>query len=120
MLDQVLQNSRDVLVVDDGSTDGTAELLAARNDIAVVTHKPNRGYGAALRSAFCYALKHGYDVLVTIDCDGQHEPQRIPRVRRGLRPTRRSSPAAATCRRSPARAAPPADRRRINWRSRPR
>ncbi|MEO0528977.1 MAG: glycosyltransferase family 2 protein [Planctomycetota bacterium] len=77
VLDQVVQHADDVLVVDDGSTDGTADLLAKRGDIRVVTHEPNRGYGAALRTAFCYAKKHGYDTLVTIDCDGQHEPQRI-------------------------------------------
>ncbi len=78
VLDEVLRYSRNVLVVDDGSTDGTAELLAGRNDVARVTHAKNQGYGAALRSAYCYALEHNYDVLVTIDCDGQHEPQRIP------------------------------------------
>jgi len=70
---------QDVLVVDDGSTDGTRQLLAARSDVSVVTHERNRGYGAALNSAFQYSIDHRYDVLVTIDCDGQHEPQRIPR-----------------------------------------
>src|SRR5438045_8100533 len=78
VLDEVLRFSSDVLVVDDGSTDGTSELLAARRDIRRVTHEKNRGYGAALRSAFDYTLAHGYEVLVTIDCDGQHTPQRIP------------------------------------------
>ncbi|MEQ8847434.1 glycosyltransferase family 2 protein [Botrimarina sp.] len=77
VLDEVVAHADDVLVVDDGSTDATAELLAGRTDVRVVTHEPNRGYGAALRTAFCYAKKHRYDVLVTIDCDGQHEPQRI-------------------------------------------
>jgi dolichol-phosphate mannosyltransferase len=43
-----------------------------------VTHSVNRGYGAALVSAFQYALAHDFDVLVTMDCDGQHEPARIP------------------------------------------
>lgn len=78
VLDQVRRYSDHVLVVDDGSTDGTGDLLARRNDIHVLTHAENRGYGAALISAFEYAQRHQYDVLVTIDCDGQHVPQRIP------------------------------------------
>lgn len=79
VLDEVTKYSDDVVVVNDGSTDGTAELLAKRSDVIVVNHSCNRGYGAALRTAFGYASAHDYDVLVTIDCDGQHEPQRIPR-----------------------------------------
>jgi dolichol-phosphate mannosyltransferase len=77
VLDEVARYASDVLVVDDGSTDGTADRLAARKDILGVRHRENRGYGAALQTAFDYAIRSGYDVLVTIDCDGQHEPQRI-------------------------------------------
>jgi dolichol-phosphate mannosyltransferase len=79
VLDEVGLYSRDNLVVDDGSDDGTSDLLGRRTDIHLVRHAQNRGYGAALRTAFEYALEHDYEYLVTIDCDGQHEPQRIPR-----------------------------------------
>ncbi len=77
VLDLVAQYADDVLVVDDGSTDGTSGLLSKRDDIKLLPHGVNRGYGAALISGFDYAEEHGYEYVVTIDCDGQHEPQRI-------------------------------------------
>lgn len=78
VLKQVVQYCSNILVVDDGSTDGTREILDDY-DVEVVRHEPNRGYGSALITAFQYAIEHDFDVLITIDCDGQHEPQRIPR-----------------------------------------
>lgn len=78
VLAEVRRYSPEILVVNDGSSDGTTELLAAEPGIHLVTHDKNRGYGAALRSAFDFAVKNDYDVLVTIDCDGQHQPRMIP------------------------------------------
>jgi len=82
VLDEVLRFTPHVLVVDDGSTDGTSRILADRlerqGDIRVVRHPQNRGYGAALETAFRETLGGAWDGLVTIDCDGQHQPQLIP------------------------------------------
>jgi dolichol-phosphate mannosyltransferase len=78
VLAEVRRYSPEILVINDGSTDRTGELLARQNDLTVITHPGNRGYGAALISAFGYAVAHEIDVLVTMDCDGQHEPARIP------------------------------------------
>jgi glycosyltransferase involved in cell wall biosynthesis len=78
VLTEVKRYSPHIVVVNDGSSDRTAQLLAQHADIDVVTHEKNRGYGAALISAFHHALATDCDVLVTMDCDGQHEPARIP------------------------------------------
>jgi len=67
----------DTLVVDDGSTDRTAE-LARSAGASVVVHYKNRGVGAAFKSAVQFALEHDADLLVSIDADGQFDPLEIP------------------------------------------
>lgn len=114
VLDEVLRYSPDVLVVDDGSNDGTGELLARRRDLAVVRHPHNRGYGAALKTAFDYAIEKNYDVLVTIDCDGQHEPQRIPQFVEACIDEVDLVSGSRYLQEFAGDSAPPADRRRIN------
>jgi dolichol-phosphate mannosyltransferase len=80
VLREVLKHADDVLVVDDGSTDRTPLLLKQFPDVQVIRHARNRGYGAGLKSAFGRAIDLGYDGLVTLDCDGQHEPAMIPEI----------------------------------------
>jgi dolichol-phosphate mannosyltransferase len=80
VLREVLHHADDVLVVDDGSTDRTPDLLRNFPSIQVIRHEQNRGYGAGLQSAFRRALDANYDGLVTLDCDGQHEPALIPAI----------------------------------------
>jgi glycosyltransferase involved in cell wall biosynthesis len=66
-----------VLVVDDGSSDDTAKIAKEAGAI-VITHETNRGKGSAIKTGFRYALAHGFDYVVTIDGDGQHNPTEIP------------------------------------------
>ena len=80
VLNEVLRHAEDVLVVDDGSTDQTPELLSKYPKVQVIRHSKNLGYGAGVRSAFQRAIEAKYDGLVTIDCDGQHEPSLIPMI----------------------------------------
>ncbi len=69
----------DVLVVDDGSTDDTAERALAAG-ATVARHPFNLGVGAAMRTGFCHASRHGYKVLVQIDADGQHPAEEVVRL----------------------------------------
>lgn len=86
VLAEVKKYAADVLVVNDGSRDGTADVLRGISGIEVQTHAVNQGYGAALRTAFRYAIEKKFDIVVTIDCDGQHEPSLIPEIAAAIYP----------------------------------
>lgn len=79
LLDGVLAHCRDVIVIDDGSTDHTAEIVAAK-PVTLIRHPQRRGKGEALRAGFREALRHGAGGVLTMDGDGQHDPADIPRI----------------------------------------
>jgi dolichol-phosphate mannosyltransferase len=115
VLDEVLRFTPDVLVVDDGSTDGTSQVLARRRDVRVIGHGENRGYGAALATAFAATLAGPWDGLVTIDCDGQHQPRLIPDfIAAAAAGTAEIVSGSRYLRRFAGDSEPPAARRRIN------
>lgn len=66
-----------VLVVDDGSSDQTSA-IARDSGATALRQEPNQGKGTAMMYGFRYALDHGFDAVITIDGDGQHDPDEIP------------------------------------------
>ena len=78
VLDGVLQHTKHVIVVNDGSTDNTSTVLSEYPGIHQVTFPKNKGKGLALRTGFRKAVELGYDYAITIDSDGQHFPSDLP------------------------------------------
>lgn len=77
VLDKALRFGFPVFVVDDGSTDSTPQILASFSHVTVIRHEKNQGKGASLLSGFAYALDVA-DYAITLDADGQHNPNDIP------------------------------------------
>ena len=77
VIEKSFQYVDDILVVDDGSKDNTYEIVK-NTDVLIIRHETNLGKGVALRDAFNY-IKN-YDIVVTIDGDGQHDPSEIPKL----------------------------------------
>jgi glycosyltransferase involved in cell wall biosynthesis len=87
VLERVHAIHPDILVIDDGSTDETAAIineLKAPMGLDLIRHEANAGYGRAIRESFQRAARGGYDWVITMDCDEQHEPARIPDFLRAI------------------------------------
>ena len=114
VIERITDHAGNVLVVDDGSTDYTPMLLAMQS-VDVIRNKTNRGYGTALRIAFRWAQMYGYDWVVTMDCDEQHEPEALPSFFRAIEDDDADviSGSRYLCREQ-CGDPPPADRRQIN------
>src|SRR5262245_7442867 len=78
-LEGTLRASPDVLVIDDGSSDSTPQILSALGDrVRVLRHPVNLGKGRALRDGFARLLADGFTHAISLDSDGQHFPDDIP------------------------------------------
>jgi glycosyltransferase involved in cell wall biosynthesis len=103
----------DILAIDDGSTDETPRVLAGISGIEVMTHPTNLGYGRTLIDGFAAAAERGYDHVMTIDADWQHEPHLIREFCDALDEADIVSGSRYL---RPSNEEPPADRRAINQR----
>lgn len=115
VLDKVKRFADQILVIDDGSTDGTRELLKERADVHLLLHPENRGYGQSVIDSFKWADARGYDWVITMDCDEQHEPEMIPEFMRHIRTDRWDIISGSRYLRADEKGdLPPTDRRAIN------
>lgn len=77
-------DAKKIIVVDDGSTDGTAA-EAGKHSVTVLKHMINLGKGAALRTGSQYSISKGAEALAFMDSDGQHDPEDLPRLLEALK-----------------------------------
>jgi glycosyltransferase involved in cell wall biosynthesis len=75
-IQQVVPNAK-IVAIDDGSTDESAK-MASLSGVVVIRHPFNLGYGGALQTGYKYALRKGFDTVIQLDGDGQHDPSYIP------------------------------------------
>ncbi len=114
VLAEVRRYATSILVIDDGSTDATPTLLA-KQPVEVVRHSENRGYGRSMQDMLRCAKFDGFDWLITMDCDEQHEPAAIPRfIQRILADESDIVSGSRYLTTLPGDDAPPGDRRAIN------
>ena len=78
VIENVLEYTQSVIVVNDGSTDNTSEILAAFPQVKNVSYSKNQGKGWAMRKGFEYALSLGFEYAITMDTDGQHFAKDLP------------------------------------------
>jgi len=83
VIEKCLKYSKYVLAIDDGSKDNTLKEIKKTKAIYLV-NKLNKGKGYSLRKGFRYALKNKFDIVVTLDADGQHDPKFIPKFVKGI------------------------------------
>ena len=79
LLEEVRREGYDAVVVDDDSTDATAEVATAAG-FPVLSLPVNLGIGGGVQTGFLYAARNGYDIVVQVDGDGQHDPKWIPKI----------------------------------------